>query len=226
LVSHEFRTPLEIIMSSVDNLHRYHDRLAAEKRGQLLLSINKAVRRMSGMMEEVLVLGRLETDRMTFKPAPLEVRSLCQRICDEIGSATGNRCPIKLEVSGAIELAQGDESLLRHIFTNLLSNAVKYSPVGSPVSFLVHRDDQTAVCRITDQGCGVPESDQKYLFQAFHRGSNVGQIPGTGLGLLIVQRCVKLHGGEITFETVEGTGTTFTVTLPLFRTIPEFSPTI
>src|SRR6185369_582603 len=69
LVSHEFRTPLEIIMSSVDNLDRYHDRLPPEKRQQLLQSINKSVRRMAGMMEEVLVLGRLETDRITFKPA-------------------------------------------------------------------------------------------------------------------------------------------------------------
>ncbi|MFO1512829.1 MAG: PAS domain S-box protein [Verrucomicrobiota bacterium] len=216
LVSHEFRTPLEIIMSSVDNLHRYHDRLAVAKREQLLLSINRAVKRMSGMMEEVLVLGRLETDRMTFKPAPLEVRSFCQRICDEIASVTGNRCPIKLEVNGATELANGDEGLLRHILTNLLSNAVKYSPAGSPVSFHVHRAGKIAICRITDRGCGIPEVDQKRLFQAFYRGSNVEQIPGTGLGLLIVQRCVELHGGEIRYESVEGKGTTFVVAITLF----------
>jgi len=66
------------------------------------------------------------------------------------------------------------------------------------------------------QGCGIPEADQKRLFQAFHRGANVRQISGTGLGLLIVRRCVTLHGGEIEFESVEGHGTTFTVRLPLF----------
>ena len=92
LVSHEFRTPLEIIMSSADNLDRYQDRLPADKREQLLRTIHKSVRRMAGMMEEVLVLGRLESDRMTFKPAPFDLRAFCQRICDEIGSATGNRC--------------------------------------------------------------------------------------------------------------------------------------
>jgi len=105
---------------------------------------------------------------------------------------------------------------LRHIFTNLLSNAVKYSPPDQRVDFVVQRDGDNAICRVTDHGCGIPEADQKRLFKAFHRGSNVRQIPGTGLGLLIVQRCVALHSGEIQFESVEGQGTTFTVRLPLF----------
>ncbi len=216
LVSHEFRTPLEIIMSSTDNLQRYHDRLPPEKRDELLRTINKSVRRMAGMMEEVLVLGRLETERMTFKPVELELRQLCLRLCDEIESATGKRCPIQLRVQEIPKVAIGDESLLRHIFTNLLSNAVKYSPAGNVVQFEVARSGERAVCRVIDQGCGIPLADQKRLFQAFNRGSNVEQIPGTGLGLLIVQRCVELHGGEIKFESVEGKGATFTVVVPLF----------
>src|SRR6185295_9598328 len=150
------------------------------------------------------------------KPEPFELRSFCQRLCDEIQSATDKRCPIQLEVNGAMEHAVGDESLLRHIFTNLLSNAVKYSPAGEPVNFTLRRDDANATCTITDRGCGIPAADQKRLFQAFHRGSNVQQIPGTGLGLLIVQRCIELHSGEIEFESSENLGTTFTVTLPLF----------
>jgi signal transduction histidine kinase len=85
---------------------------------------------MAGMMEEVLVLGRLETDRMTFNPASLEFCSLCRRICDEIESATGKRCPIDLQLDGTPETASGDESLLRHIFSNLLSNAVMPLPSG------------------------------------------------------------------------------------------------
>ncbi|MFO1498245.1 MAG: ATP-binding protein [Verrucomicrobiota bacterium] len=222
LVSHEFRTPLEIIMSSVDNLDRYHARLPAEKRQQLLQTINKSVRRMSSMMEEVLVLGRLETDRVTFNPAPFAFRSFCQRLCDEIESATSGRCAIQLQMNGTPEMAQGDEGLLRHIFTNLLSNAVKYSPPDQLVDFILHREEEKATCQIVDRGCGIPEADQKRLFQAFHRGSNVRQVPGTGLGLLIVQRCVVLHGGSIHFQSVEGQGSTFTVHLPLF---PALSPT-
>jgi signal transduction histidine kinase len=110
----------------------------------------------------------------------------------------------------------GDESLLRHIFTNLLSNAVKYSPPDQCVEFIVRHEEEHAICYVVDKGCGIPEADQKQLFQAFHRGSNVRQIPGTGLGLLIVQRCVALHNGEIRYTSVEGQGTTFMVKLPLF----------
>ena len=123
-------------------------------------------------------------------------------------------------MNGTPENANGDESLLRHIFTNLLSNAVKYSSPDQRVDFIVHREEHHAICRVADRGCGIPESDQKRLFQAFHRGSNVRQIPGTGLGLLIVQRCVVLHGGDIRFESAEGQGTTFTVRLPLFIQTP------
>jgi PAS domain S-box-containing protein len=216
MVSHEFRTPLEIIISSADNLQRYHDRLPAEKRQQLLQSINRAVMRMSGMMEEVLVLGRLETDRITFNPDRIDLAAFCQRLSDEIESATNRRCPVQLQLKGSLDNATGDEGLLRHIFTNLLSNAVKYSTPGQPVDFSIARESDNAICRITDHGCGIPEADQKHLFQAFHRGSNVRQVPGTGLGLLIVRRCIELHGGEIIFESAESRGTTFTVRLPLF----------
>src|SRR4030095_2789678 len=149
-------------------------------------------------------------------PAAFDLRGFCQRVCDEIESATGKRCPIYLQMNGTPENANGDETLLRHVFSNLLSNAVKYSPPDQGVDFVVRRDNENAICRVTDRGCGIPEPDQKRLFQAFHRGSNVRQIPGTGLGLLIVQRCVALHGGEIQFESVEGKGTTFTVRLLLF----------
>jgi signal transduction histidine kinase len=210
-------------MSSVDNLQRYHDRLAPEKRDHLLRTVNKAVRRMAGMMEEVLVLGRLETDRLTYKPAPIDLVSFCRRLSDEIESATNQRCPIRLHLDPArLEGAHGDESLLRHIFTNLLSNAVKYSAEGQPVDFFLERAGETGVGRIVDRGCGIPEADQKRLFQAFHRGANVRQVPGTGLGLLIVQRCLALHQGEIEFASVEGEGTTFTVRLPFFA--PNLGP--
>lgn len=221
LVSHEFRTPLEIIMSSVDNLQRYHDRLVAEKREQLLLSINKAVRRMANMMEEVLVLGRVESGKMDFKPEPFDLPACCQRLADEIQTTTGRRCPIEVQANGTATTAYGDENLLRHILSNLLSNAVKYSAENRPVTLVIEKESANAVLRVMDRGAGIPTADQERLFQAFHRGSNVSQIPGTGLGLVIVQRCVDLHGGKIQCHSVEGQGTTFTVTLPLFTTENE-----
>lgn len=215
LVSHEFRTPLEVIMSSADNLERYYDRLSPEKREHLLQTINKSVRRMSGMMEETLVLGRLETDRMAFTPVRFEWRHFCRRICDDIEASVGKGRTIRLDVERVPDVVIGDENLLRHVFINLLSNAMKYSAPDQPVHFTAHYDGGQVTCHVTDHGCGIPATDQPRLFKAFQRGGNVRHIPGTGLGLLIVQRCVALHGGEISFTSTEGQGTTFTVIIPL-----------
>jgi signal transduction histidine kinase len=207
---------LEVIMSSVDNLERYHDRLGPDKREQLLRTINKSVRRMAGMMEDVLVLGRVEAGKMEFKPALFDLRAFCHRIVDELQSATNQRCPVQLKMDGVGPPAYGDENVLRHILGNLLANAIKYSPENEPVTLDAAANGTHAVFRVSDRGCGIPPADRDRLFQAFHRGSNVRHIPGTGLGLLIVKRCVDLHGGEISFESAEGKGTIFTVRLPLF----------
>src|SRR6266568_6737948 len=93
--------------------------------------------------------------------------------------------------------SKADEKLLGHIFTNLLSNAAKYSEPGATVSFAVERDAADAVCIFRDQGIGISMEDQQHLFKAFHRGGNVGTRPGTGLGLLVVKRCVELHRGNV-----------------------------
>lgn len=218
LVSHEFRTPLEVIMSSADNLERYHERLPAEKRSHLLRTIHRSVARMSDMMEEVLLLGRLESGATHFQPAAMDLVAFCQRMRDEMASATNNRCRIALHVDPAVSAATpcGDEAVVRHILTNLISNAVKYSAAGEPVELALDRDGRDAVFCVRDRGCGIPAADQARLFHAFHRGSNVRHVPGTGLGLVIVQRSVALHGGTIAFTSEEGRGTTFTVRLPIF----------
>src|SRR6202000_2409545 len=120
----------------------------------------------------------------------------CRRVVDEVHSATNLRCLIELSLDSVPTNAEADDRLLGHIFTNLLSNAVKYSELGATVHFAVERDGREAVCTVRDQGIGISESDQQKLFQAFHRGSNVGTRPGTGLGLLLVKRCAELHGGK------------------------------
>ncbi|MBE7497776.1 MAG: sensor histidine kinase [Verrucomicrobiaceae bacterium] len=96
-----------------------------------------------------------------------------------------------------------------------LSNAVQYSPEGATVDFNLRREGEKAVLAVQDHGIGIPEADRARLFEAFHRASNVGETPGTGLGLLLVKHCVQLHQGSITFDSQEGVGTTFTVRLPV-----------
>jgi len=217
MVSHEFRTPLGIIMSSAEILGDYFDQLDAEERGAHLTSIARHSRRMSEMMEEVLVLGRLDAGRMDFKPSLLEIGPFFERLVDEVLSATEHRCPIRLKIDALLTEGQADERLLRHIMLNLLTNAVKYSEPGQPVDFTLERDGALGIARIQDRGIGIPAADLPWLFNAFHRGRNVGQRPGTGLGLVIVKRCVELHGGRIQVESQTGQGTTITLSLPFFE---------
>ena len=232
-----------MILSAAENLNAYLDRLQPEQRRSQLQHIMQATRHMGDLMENVLLLGRAEAGKLDFKPAPLDLAGFCERLANQVSSATAGRCPIhfrlrpgsagipaggsgtgvspvRIEPHGrdarATTAARGDESLLRHILTNLLSNAVKYSAAGAPVEFTLEQTNGEAVFRVADHGIGIPAADQKQLFTAFHRGRNAGHLPGTGLGLVIARHCVQVHGGGITCESAEGVGTIFTVRLPLF----------
>ncbi len=213
-VSHEFRTPLGIAMSAVELLRHYEDRLPREKRTQLFEDIHSATKNMAGLMEQVLVLGRVDAGKLAYRPAPLDLDALAQKLTDESLSATNRKCPIEWTAENDLSGAHADEALLRHIFTNLISNGVKYSPAGAAVHFHARREGLMAVFTVQDHGIGIPEKDLPELFEAFHRGTNVGEIPGTGLGLVISKRCAELHGGSIQVKSAPGEGTTFTVRIP------------
>jgi PAS domain S-box-containing protein len=219
MVSHEFRTPLGIIQSSAELLRDFYQKMPTAEREEQLESIARNTRRMAGMMEEILVLSRLEAGKLHFQPAGLDLSAFCRRVLDEVLSATNRRCHIELALNQIPAPAQADEQLLGHIFTNLLSNAVKYSEPGTTVYFTVEVDGADAVCTVRDRGIGISAEDQPNLFKAFHRGSNVGTRPGTGLGLLLVKRCVGLHRGTVELNSKIGDGTTVTVRLPVFRKI-------
>jgi signal transduction histidine kinase len=215
-VSHEFRTPLGIIQSSAEILKDYLDQLAPAEREEHLQSICKNTRRMAGLMEEALLVGSLDAGKAEFKPEALDLRAFAERLVDEVLSATERRCPIELTLENIPAEIQADERLLHHLFTNLLTNAVKYSDAGRMVRFEIGCDKAEIVCAICDQGIGIPEADREWLFNAFHRGHNVAERPGTGLGLVIVKRCVDLQGGKIQVESKLSEGTTVTVRLPIF----------
>ena len=215
MVSHEFRTPLGIIQSSAEILKDYLDQLGPAEREEHLQSISKNTRRMAGLMEEALLVGSLDAGKAEFKPEALDLRTFTRRLADEVLSATDRRCPIELSLENVPAEIQADERLLHHIFTNLLTNAVKYSDAGRVVRFEVGSEEAEIVCAIRDQGIGIAEADREWLFDAFHRGHNVADRPGTGLGLVIVKRCVDLQGGRIDIESKLGEGTLVTVRLPM-----------
>ncbi len=215
LVSHEFRTPLGVIMSAADVLQRYFERLPQDKRERHLEMIFKSTQNLAQLIEEVLLLGRVEEGRMSFAPKPLDVDKFLRSLCDELRSATKDASPIRYRARTSLEGVESDETVLRHIVSNLLSNAVKYSDPGSPVEFTAAIEGDDLVLVIRDRGIGIPEADQERLFTSFTRASNVGARPGTGLGLVVVKRCVELHGGELKLQSAPGQGTCVTVFLPV-----------
>jgi signal transduction histidine kinase len=220
LVSHEFRTPLGVIMSAADVLNRYFDRLPTEKRTRHLGMILQSTRNLATLIEEILLLGRVEEGRMHFTPVGVDLERSCRCLCDQVLSAMASSPRIHFRVANTLAGAVSDESLLRHILTNLLSNALKYSDPGEAVDFTIERRGVDAVFTIRDRGIGIPQEDRARLFTSFTRGANVGSRPGTGLGLVVVQRCVQLHGGSVGVESEVGRGTTITVTLPVYPGTP------
>lgn len=216
LVSHEFRTPIGVIHSSAEILDRYGDLLDTNERRDHLLAIQTHAWRMAEMMEGVLVFGRIEANRLQFRPVEFDLAEFCRNWARELTRATGHRCAIQLEVSPGFPMAFGDAALVGHVVLNLLSNAVKYSPDGAEVALRLQRRGDHAILQVRDWGIGIPPADRDRLFQAFERGSNTGSIPGTGLGLIVIRRCLDLQGGSITIEPGEPTGTIATVELPVF----------
>jgi PAS domain S-box-containing protein len=214
MTSHEFRTPLASILSSAELLHHYRQRMDATEQTELLASIEAAVKRMTKMLDRILLIGRAEAEMLEFKPQPLALHPLLERLVAEAQTQHPQaRSPVLLECAGAPEQVVCDETLLRHILANLLSNALKYSLDGTPVQLTVGLDGPTLVVEVQDQGIGIPANEVADMFQSFHRASNVGTIEGTGLGLAIVKKSVDLHGGHIAVDSEVGRGSRFMVRL-------------
>ena len=214
MISHEFRTPLSTVLSSSQLLKKYSNTLTAEKKEKHLVTIEKAVHRMTSLLENVLFIGKNDSQRLTFSPFKLDIVAFMNEVIEDfvLANAGINRIIISYKLSQPTVFA--DSGLLRQIVLNLLTNAYKYSPNDSEVFVTVCVNEKESVFIIKDQGIGIPASDKKHLFHEFHRASNVGNIQGTGLGLSIVMRCVDAHAGIINVESEVGQGTVFTVTLP------------
>ncbi|MFO1244769.1 MAG: PAS domain S-box protein [Ramlibacter sp.] len=213
VASHEFRTPLAAILSSVELLDDYGERLPPDERKEMLTLIKTAVARMNDMVDQVLLTSRLESGKFSFNPRPQRMPELLVQIAAEMDRANPQAARIAMECDGVDEARQIDPQLVRHVLVNLLSNALKYSPPESAVTCAVSADGDRLHLRVTDRGIGIPAADLPRLFESFHRGTNVGNIQGTGIGLHIVKECVGLHCGTIDVQSEPGQGTSFHVHL-------------
>lgn len=214
MVCHEFRNPLNNILLSVSSLERYDAHLPIEQKTAYLEGIKANVERMTQMIDDVLVIGKLEAKCLSIRPVFLDLIEFCHQLIQEIQLNTGSD-RIVFKSRNKSLWVEADEKLLRSILSNILLNALRYSPEQSRVQFKVSRQQKYIVFQVKDQGIGIPPEDQPYLFEPFHRGKNVSNVPGTGLGLSIVKRFVDLQQGQIKIDSSLGNGTIFTVMLPL-----------
>ena len=221
MVTHEYRTPLGIIVSAAQILERYHERMSPDERKAQLGDIRSSARRLADLMEEILFLGKAEAGSIPLELQALDCAAFVRDVVHEVRATFGPEREVRVEIADVPGQVQADEKLLRHILANLLSNALKYSAATSPVSVRVTATADSLVLCVRDRGIGVPLKDRPRLFDMFRRGSNVGAISGTGLGLVVVKRCVDLHGGTLALQSEEGKGTEVTVTLPNSPAVPH-----
>ena len=215
MVSHEFRTPLAIIDGNAQRLARKAAVVTPEKLHAVVAKIRASVVRLTNLMESVLSSSSLEDGKIEFKLADCDLAALLHDICNSYrGLNAGHR--IIDDIAGLPPTISADEKLLRQSFSNLLSNAVKYAPEETTIWVTAHPGNRGDVMvTVRDEGVGIPEQEQKRLFERFFRASTSTGIPGTGIGLHLVKHLIDMHGGSIVVESSPGNGAKFSVRLPI-----------
>lgn len=219
MASHEFRTPLSTVLSSVSLIGKYEQTEEQDKREKHITRIKGAVQSLTEILNDFLSIGKLEEGKVVAHPVKMCLREAVEEMSAEMQALAKAGQVIHTNVDGDDDLIL-DKQLLRNILINLLANAIKFSPENKSI-FLsaIHTNGQLEIS-VRDEGMGIPEEDQKHLFERFFRGKNVSNIQGTGLGLNIVLKYLELLEGQITFKSELEKGTTFVVTLPTKTELP------
>lgn len=214
LVSHQFRTPLAVIDSSMQRILRSGDAMDQAEIERRALQVRSEVHDLTRLIEATLEVIRLDTGQVAMKPRNCDIAALLERVKARQLTETPDR---------AIDIVIGDEVppsfvsdpfLAEQVLTNLVSNAVKYSPETETVLIGVRAENRQICFSVQDQGIGIPAEEQDKLFGHFFRASTAQEVPGTGVGLSISAQLAELLGGRLDFVSTAGIGSTFTLRLP------------
>lgn len=211
MVSHEFRTPLAAISSSLELIRLLNENSLNDKTINHLNKINEQVRRMTELMNEVLLISKIESGGILPEILDLNIKDILENISSEY-SQNGYEIKFKSKLKDFI--IQADRNMIFHVFSNLISNAAKYSEESNKIDITIEESDSNCIAvSVKDYGIGIPEVEQSKLFTSFYRASNIKNIPGTGLGLIVVKHFLDLHDAKIKFKSKIGEGTEFVVIL-------------
>ncbi|MFM7329909.1 MAG: ATP-binding protein, partial [Bacteroidota bacterium] len=218
MTSHEFRTPLTTIHSNLELLVFYLNTLGLnedEKLKRYVGRISKESDRLTFLMNDILLLGRIDSGKMEFNPVELDAVSVITDSVQHQEFIKNESRKIRFEVDGDPSPVKVDAVIFNHVLSNLFSNALKYSPgAAAPVCKVSFTPGRMELA-VRDFGVGIPATDLPHIFESFHRGQNVSTFQGTGLGLQITRQFVEMHGGGISLESEEGKGTMVSVWFPL-----------
>lgn len=223
VMSHEMRTPLNIINVAAGMLDRYGERMELMGRRERIAEIQGAVARMTRVIDKVLLTSRLELQRWDLKSETFDPAAWCGEFLgrDDFGYP-GQRHRIRVTVADLPSKVAMDQRVIEIALQNLLSNALKYSAPESLVDLELRGDNFGQIRFIVrDCGIGIPEEDMPHIFTSFYRASNVGDVPGTGLGLAIVRACADVHGGTVEMESSQGVGTCIRMCFPDWLRLPN-----
>ncbi|MDA7947927.1 MAG: PAS domain S-box protein [Hyphomicrobiaceae bacterium] len=214
MASHEFRTPLAIIDSAAQRLHRHADKAEPADVTKRVEKIRNAVGRMTRLMESTLIAARLDAGRPTIQIDNCDISTLIREICSRQQEIAETH-QISCETRDLPPTVKADPLALEQVFTNLLSNAVKYSPGSPDIRVTASAEQREIIICVEDQGVGIDEDEIPKMFQRFFRARTSAGIAGTGIGLNLVKTLVELHGGTVEVESRKGEGSHFTVRLPV-----------
>lgn len=215
MASHEFRTPLSSIQLSASLIEKYAEPLGSQNIAKHTGKIKNAVGNLTGILNDFLSLERLEAGKIEPLYSKFDLVKFAEEITEEMQLIAKQNQHIIYQHTGTESIVPLDQSLLKNCIINLIGNAIKYSGENTFIEFNTEIAKSQLTVTIKDNGIGIPESDQKHLFEAFFRAHNTGNIPGTGLGLNIVTRYTSLMNGEIKFESKVNQGTSFTIIFPI-----------
>ncbi len=214
MISHEFRTPLSVILASSQLLEETPLNLAEESKTKNLYRIKNSAKLMNQLLTDILTLTRAEIGQLEYKPESLDVEAFCLNLVENLRFLSNKKHLLKFSSNEYCHRIIADEKLLYSMLSNLIFNGIKYSPDGGTIYLILSCEPEKIVFQVKDEGIGIPKEDLVKIYEPFYRSTNTEKIVGSGLGLAVVQKCLELHQGEIFVESEIGVGTTFTIKIP------------
>ena len=213
--SHQFRTPLAVIQSNAQLLEMFNasgKKIEPEKYKKVSGRITEEIAKMTGLMDDVLHLGKITAERVQYDPEDIALVEFCEKLANEFNNVKADGSHLNFVIKGEPYNVALDPKLLMHSLSNLISNAFKYSVGKKNPDLTIHFKPNEIVVSIKDYGIGIPEDELPKLFQPFFRAKNVTEIKGTGLGLSIAKEYTEINKGQIVAKSILGEGSCFEIT--------------